>query len=163
MRRVFFVLLLAACGGQAGSPTPGARADFIDATGNAIGSATLFQQDNGVLVRVSVSAIPAGEHGFHVHQVGRCEPPFTTAGGHFNPGNRKHGLQNPEGSHAGDLANLPIAGNGGFEVLANGLTLESLFDADGSALVIHANPDDYRTDPAGNAGNRIACAVIRRP
>lgn len=163
MRRLAFIALLAACGAQPSDPAPGARADFVDANGNAVGSATLFQQDNGVLVRVSVSGLPAGEHGFHVHQVGRCEPPFTTAGGHFNPGSRKHGLQNPEGPHAGDLPNLPAAANGRFEMLANGLTLESLFDADGSALVIHANPDDYKTDPAGNAGGRIACAVIRRP
>lgn len=165
MKRIAFILLLAACGGQPGSPAPGARAIFIDTTGDDIGHATLFQRDEGVLIRVQLDTIAPGEHGFHIHQVGRCESPFQSAGGHLNPTNKKHGTQNPEGAHAGDLANLPgtWTENSRVETLARGVTLESLFDADGSALVIHARPDDYKTDPSGNSGDRIACAVIRRP
>ena len=158
-------MLLSACGGQTSGPAPGARADLIDTSGRTVGSATLFQQNDGVRIRVASQSIPAGEHGFHVHETGVCEPPFTSAGGHFNPAMRKHGLQNPEGPHAGDLVNLPAGWTNGnvVETTAAGLTLESLFDTNGSALVIHAGPDDYKTDPSGNSGDRIACGIIRRP
>ncbi|MGQ0561208.1 MAG: superoxide dismutase family protein [Gemmatimonadota bacterium] len=164
MRRAAILLVLAACGGQSNEPAPGARADFINASGQQIGSATLHQGADGVVIRTRVDEVPAGEHGFHIHQVGRCEPPFQTAGGHFNPAGREHGSLNPEGPHAGDLANLPADASGKLiETIARGVLLENLFDSDGSALVVHANPDDYRADPAGNAGARIACGVIRRP
>jgi Cu-Zn family superoxide dismutase len=99
--------------------------------------------------------------------VGRCEPPFTTAGGHFNPGGRKHGFSNPDGMHAGDLPNLRVGkdGTAEAELLTAQVTLSpgptSLLDADGSAIVLHAGPDDYVSDPAGNAGDRIACGVIK--
>lgn len=163
--RIALVLLLAACGAQTEGPAPGARADLMDATGTRIGSATLFQQSDGVRIRVLATALSGGEHGFHVHEVGRCEAPFSSAGGHVNPTARKHGFHNPEGPHAGDLVNLPAGttSTNTIEMVAAGLTLENLFDADGSALVIHAGPDDYRSDPAGNSGDRIACGEIRRP
>lgn len=165
MKRVALVLALAACGGQLEGPAPGARADLRDRSGAQIGSATLYQQTDGVRIRVTARSIPAGEHGFHVHAVGICEAPFTSAGGHFNPAGRKHGFLNPEGPHAGDLVNLPSGwtDNHTIETFARGLTLESLFDSDGSALVVHAGPDDYRTDPSGNSGDRIACGILRRP
>ena len=108
----------------------------------------------------------AGEHAFHIHAVGKCEPPFTTAGGHFNPAQHKHGFMSGEG-HAGDMPNLHVPEGGALsiEVLNRDVTLakgkpNSVFDADGSAIVIHAKADDYKSDPAGNAGDRIACGVV---
>ena len=159
------VVLASGCASRATVAVPGARADFSDANGQPAGSATLYQQSDGVLIRTDLRGLPAGEHGFHIHAVGQCAPPFQTAGGHFNPANRKHGSLNPEGAHAGDLPNLAVATDGSarVEMLATGVTLQSLFDVDGSALVVHATKDDYKTDPAGNAGARIACAVIRHP
>lgn len=172
--RLCALVLLAACGGRTEEPvpagavaaaTPGAVAGFIGTDGNSIGNAVLFDEPAGVRIRTTVTELQPGEHGFHIHAVGRCEPPFDSAGGHFNPHGRKHGALNAEGRHAGDLPNLTAraGAEANFETVAEGVTLASLFDADGSALVIHAGADDYKTDPAGNAGARIACAVIRRP
>jgi superoxide dismutase, Cu-Zn family len=146
-----------------------ARASLKDANGKDVGSATLTQTPGGVLIAVSVKDVPAGEHAFHVHAVGKCEPPFTSAGGHFNPGSKKHGLMAADGHHAGDMPNLhvPASGDLAVEVLNGDITLEkgkpnSVFDADGSALVIHANKDDYKTDPTGEAGGRIVCGVVEQ-
>ncbi len=140
-----------------------------DANGREVGSATLTQTPGGVLIAISWKGLPAGEHAFHVHAVGKCEPPFTSAGGHFNPGNKKHGLMAVEGHHAGDMPNLhiPASGELSAEVLNTDITLEkgkpnSIFNADGSALVIHANKDDYKTDATGEAGGRIACGVLEQ-
>ena len=122
---------------------------------------------DGVLVRLEVKGLTPGLHAVHVHTVGKCEAPgFTSAGGHFNPGGKKHGLKSPDGAHAGDLPNMLIAkdGAGRFEALTDAITLKagsnSVFDADGSALVIHVGVDDYVTDPTGNAGDRAACGLI---
>jgi superoxide dismutase, Cu-Zn family len=146
-----------------------AKAQLKDANANDVGSAMLTQTPGGVLIALSVKGLPAGEHAFHVHAVGKCEPPFTSAGGHFNPANKKHGLMASEGHHAGDMPNLHIPASGELEteVLNSGITLEkgwpnSVFDTDGSALVIHAKKDDYMSDPTGEAGGRIACGVIRQ-
>jgi Cu-Zn family superoxide dismutase len=116
---------------------------------------------------LDVKGLTPGLHAVHVHAVGKCEgPAFTTAGGHFNPTQKKHGFKSPEGAHAGDLPNMLVAkdGAGRFEALDDAITLKagpaSVFDADGSALVIHAGADDYVTDPAGNSGDRVACGVI---
>lgn len=165
MKRIGFVLLLAACGARAGDPAPGARADFIDATGKAIGSATLHGESSGVRVRTRIEMPGSGARGFHVHTVGKCEPPFESAGGHYNPAGRKHGTLNPEGAHAGDMANLPEGWTNGnlVETMISGVTIDQLLDGDGAALVIHAKADDYRTDPSGSSGAREACGVIRRP
>ena len=145
-----------------------ASAPLKDGSGKEIGSVNLTQTPRGVLINVSVKGLPPGEHAFHVHAVGKCEPPFTTAGGHFNPGAKKHGLLAAEGHHAGDMPNLHIPQNGDLtvEVMNADITLEkgkpnSVFDADGSAVVIHAGSDDYKTDPTGEAGGRIACGVIQ--
>jgi Cu-Zn family superoxide dismutase len=113
---------------------------------------------------VTASGLPHGLHGIHVHTIGRCEgPDFASAGGHWNPAGKKHGMNNPAGPHAGDLPNVEVAANGvlGATVTLPGATMAGLLDADGSALLIHAQPDDYVTDPSGNSGARIACAVIQ--
>lgn len=144
-----------------------AKATLKNAEGKEVGSAALMQTPAGVLIRLSIKGLPAGERAFHIHGVGKCEPPFTSAGGHFNPGNRKHGLMAAEGHHAGDLPNLHVPAGGELivEVLNPAVTLEkgkanSLFGPQGTALVIHAGKDDYKSDPAGDAGGRIACGVV---
>lgn len=144
-----------------------AKAQLKTAEGKDAGTAALTQTPAGVLIALSVKGAPSGEHAFHVHAVGKCEPPFTSAGGHFNPGSRKHGLMATEGHHAGDMPNLHIPSSGDLrvEVLNAAVTLEknkpnSLFGPNGTALVLHAGKDDYRTDPAGDAGGRIVCGVV---
>jgi superoxide dismutase, Cu-Zn family len=145
-----------------------AKATLKDATGKTVGEATLKQTPHGVLITVDFSGMPAGEHALHIHQTGKCEPPFTSAGGHFNPTGHQHGILNPKGMHAGDLPNIYVPDSGSLkvDVFAAGVTLgkgkNSLFDKDGSALVIHAGADDYKSDPAGDAGARIACGVITK-
>lgn len=146
-----------------------AKAELRNPKGETVGTATFTEGSGGVKVAVQVSKLPPGPHGFHIHAVGKCDPPeFTSAGGHFNPHAKKHGLKSPEGPHAGDLPNLVVGGGGTAkaEVVAALVTLKegknSLFQPDGTALVIHANPDDEKTDPTGNAGGRIACGVITK-
>jgi superoxide dismutase, Cu-Zn family len=144
-----------------------AKATLKNAEGKEVGSAALTQTPAGVLIRLSVKGLPAGERAFHIHGVGKCEPPFTSAGPHFNPGGKKHGIMAAEGHHAGDLPNLhvPAGGELVLEILNPEVTLEkgkanSLFGPQGTALVIHAGKDDYKSDPAGDAGGRIACGVV---
>ncbi len=131
------------------------------------GTATLKQTEKGVLIHAIFQNVPPGWHAMHIHEVGKCEPPdFKTAGGHFNPTHKMHGYMNPSGAHAGDLPNVyaDASGKVDVEVLAPDVSLEpganSLLDGDGSALVLHEKADDYSTNPAGNAGKRIGCAVI---
>jgi Cu-Zn family superoxide dismutase len=145
-----------------------AKAALQSADGKEAGSVTLTQTPSGVLLSLTVKGLPPGEHAFHVHAVGKCEAPFTSAGGHFNPGNKKHGLLAPEGAHAGDMPNLHIPASGDLTIEVHNpmITLEkdkpnSLFDADGSAVIIHAGKDDYKSDPTGEAGGRIACGVVQ--
>jgi Cu-Zn family superoxide dismutase len=145
-----------------------ANAQLKDLSGKAIGDADLQQTPGGVLIKLQIKGLPPGEHAFHVHAVGKCEAPFESAGPHFNPGNHKHGIMSGEG-HAGDMPNLfvPQSGELSVEVVNAAVSLEqgkpnSLFDNDGSSLVIHAKADDYKTDPAGNSGDRIACGVIQQ-
>jgi len=135
-----------------------------------VGTAKLLQIPNGVLVRLALTKVPPGPHAFHVHAVGKCEgPEFTTAGGHFNPTSKKHGLLSQEGSHTGDLPNVIVPDSGAVtvETVIPHVTLRAgdhtLADADGSALVLHGGADDYITDPTGNAGGRMACGVIAPP
>lgn len=168
-------LALMAIGGivamVAAAPAPafaqGAKAALKDANGKDVGGAELTQTPSGVLIQLSVKDLPPGEHAFHVHGVGKCEPPFTSAGGHFNPGGKKHGLMAMEGPHAGDMPNLHIPQGGALviEVVNSAITLDkgkpnSVFQPGGTALIIHAGKDDYKTDPTGEAGGRIACGVI---
>lgn len=172
-RHALTILAAAACLGtfpaaaQQNAPqnAPAAGGSFVDAQGQEIGTAELTGTPNGVLIRIDVEGLPPGQHGFHVHETGTCEPPeFTSAGGHYNPEGESHGFLT-EGAHVGDLLNLTVPGDGAVvhEALARDASLDgenALLDDDGSALVIHAGPDDYRTDPSGQSGARIACAVV---
>jgi Cu-Zn family superoxide dismutase len=160
------MLLFIASSAPAGAQT--ASATLKNAEGKDVGTARLTQTPAGVLINLSVKGLPAGEHAFHIHAVGKCEPPFTTAGGHFNPANKKHGMMAADGHHAGDMPNLhiPASGELAVEIVNADITLDkgkpnSVFDADGSAVVIHAGKDDYKTDPTGDAGGRIACGPIQ--
>jgi Cu-Zn family superoxide dismutase len=143
-----------------------ANAALKDKSGKPVGDIDLMQTQAGVLLKISVKGIEPGEHAFHVHAVGKCDAPFDSAGGHFNPDNHKHGMMSGSG-HAGDMPNLHVPQSGELvvEILNPAITLvkgkpNSVLDADGSAIVIHAKADDYKSDPAGNAGERIACGVI---
>lgn len=156
------VLIITAC-----SSAETGKVKLTNAQGEQVGSATLKESGESVKIALRVSNLPPGTHGFHIHTVGKCDAPgFTSAGGHFNPYGKKHGLKSPNGPHAGDLPNLVVGADGTakVEVVAGLATLKaganSLFDADGSAIVIHADPDDETTDPTGNAGARLACGVI---
>jgi Cu-Zn family superoxide dismutase len=146
-----------------------ARADIKNAQGNTVGTASFRETKDGLLIMVNVKGLPEGLHAVHIHAVGKCESPaFASAGGHFNPLNKKHGLRNPDGPHAGDLPDLYVNndGVGRYEALLESMTLgsgqTSIFDSDGSAIVIHSTADDNMTDPAGNSGDRIACGVITK-
>jgi len=149
------------------APGTRATAELRDREGKIVGRADFHEVGDGVVVSLEVKGLTPGLHAVHVHAVGKCDPPgFTSAGGHFNPAGRKHGLKSPDGAHAGDLPNMLVAkdGSGRFEALTDAFTLKdgknSIFDADGSALVIHVGVDDYVTDPTGNAGDRAACGLI---
>jgi Cu-Zn family superoxide dismutase len=147
-----------------------AKAQFKNTKGEQIGTAVLTQTPYGVLIDVDISGIPAGEHGFHVHETGRCTPEdgFKSAGAHFSPTEHKHGVRVENGPHAGDMMNQFVASDGKLRahVINTRITLKdgesSVFDKDGSALVVHAKADDYKSQPSGDAGDRIACAVIER-
>lgn len=162
--------LIAPLGGHAQS-TPKERAtahaDLRDLQGKPVGRATLTQFPDGVLIRAELTGLPPGPHGMHIHAAAKCEPPFKSAGGHFNPGGSHHGLMN-SGFHAGDLPNAHVLGNGEavVEAFTTAVTLDTgksgLFGSEGTSLVVHAGPDDYKSDPAGNSGDRIACGVITR-
>lgn len=159
--------VLAAGTAFAGGKALKAKAEIRDAAGKTVGKATLTEQKDGVKVVLKVSGLPPGKHGYHIHETGSCTTPdFKSAGGHFNPFQKHHGLENPQGKHAGDLPNLEVKKDGKAKVtfLATEATLKdgpaSLLKEGGTAVVIHADPDDNMTDPAGNAGARIACGVI---
>jgi Cu-Zn family superoxide dismutase len=162
-------LLAAIMGGASTVANDMARVRMADAKGTEVGELELWQTPHGVLVTGRLSGLPPGPHAFHIHEVGKCEPPFESAGGHFNPTRAAHGYLTGRGMHAGDLPNLhvPESGKLEFDMLATRVTLaaspaNSLFDADGSAFIIHAAADDYRSDPAGEAGERIACGTVGR-
>ncbi len=134
--------------------------------GRPAGTVQLFSNGQTVTVAVAATGMSPGEHGFHLHTTGRCTAPdFTSAGGHLNPGDNSHGSLSPGGMHLGDMPNLTIGSNrsGAAETQLTGnadAVLDDIFDEDGTAVVVHAGPDDYRTDPAGDAGARIACGVL---
>ncbi len=150
-------------------PTRSTTAQLSDAQGNFVGTVLFTQSPDGVRIYLTSQGLEPGEHGIHFHERGECIPPdFMSAGAHFNPTGRSHGLENPQGPHGGDLPNLSVSGTGTsvYEAVTNRVTLSdgpaSLLHPGGTALVIHARPDDQMTDPAGNSGDRVACGVISR-
>jgi Cu-Zn family superoxide dismutase len=160
-------------GGCAGGTRDGAgtgrkaEARIVDSAEKPVARATFAETRDGVRVVVTGQHLPPGTHGVHIHAVGSCRPPaFESAGDHLNPGGKKHGRQNPEGMHAGDLPNLVVGANGEgrMEQVIRSVTLDggpdSLMRPGGTAIVIHADPDDQKTDPSGGSGARIACGVI---
>jgi len=147
-----------------------AQAGLVDAKGSPIGSASFIEQRQNVRIELTVTALPPGRHGVHLHAVGTCDgPDFASAGGHFNPTGALHGVANPKGPHAGDLPNLDVGSDGrgtlvaftSLVSLAPGAS-QSLLRTGGTAIVVHASPDDDKTDPSGNTGARIACGVIKK-
>jgi Cu-Zn family superoxide dismutase len=162
------LILLAGCHSEsAPASLRRAHAKLVDGRQEAVGTAFLEEGGGGVRITLDLHGLPPGEHGFHIHENGACHgPSFESGGAHFNPHGRKHGLMNPEGPHAGDLPNLVIGADGRHKgvVLAPLVTLgagrHSLLKPGGTCLVIHANADDGRSDPAGKAGDRLACGVI---
>jgi len=141
------------------------KAPLKDAQGKDVGEVTFEQAPTGVLVKGTLTGLPPGEHAIHIHEVGKCEAPaFTTAGGHFNPKKKAHGILSPKGKHEGDLPNLYVGQDGRvqFDFFAPDLKVKAMFDKDGSAVVVHAKLDDYHSDPAGDAGGRIACGVVEK-
>ncbi|MDQ2104866.1 superoxide dismutase family protein [Azospirillum isscasi] len=168
--------LLAACAALATTPfaaaqTPGqpqAQAAMKDADGKSLGTVTLTQFPQGLLIHAELDGLKPGWHAVHIHENGACAPNFAAAGGHFNPGGGKHGMDTAP-MHAGDLPNFLVdaGGKGGFQFLSHAVTLgdgpASLFKPGGTAFVVHAQADDYTSQPAGASGDRVACGVIAKP
>ncbi len=154
--------LIASCA-SAVDPPYARQFALVGATGQSLGTVSAWETAGAVGLRVQATGLPHGLHGIHVHAVGRCDAPqFTSAGAHWNPMARKHGLNALQGPHAGDLPNISVSANGvaNEAVVLSGASLSGLADADGSALVVHATADDHVTDPSGNSGARIACAIL---
>ena len=167
---VVFVLLALTAGMASRVSAQGAAmqatADLKLADGTVVGTLTLTQEGDLIHFAGDLSNLPAGAHGIHVHAVGTCSPDFAAAGPHYNPVGKQHGLENPAGPHAGDLANVTVNGDGtaAYDHKTSMVSLlpgpVSVYDADGSSIIIHTSADDYKTDPSGNSGGRIACGVI---
>lgn len=174
MKRLAFCLAVAvavgACANDARLGDTGpehAQANLLDRSGQLLARATASEEPAGVRVRLEAAGLRPGTYGAHIHTIGRCDPPsFDSAGPHWNPTTRQHGFEAPSGHHAGDLPNLVVGqtGQGSVEYLVSGARLANgamaLMDRDGAAVIVHERADDYRTDPSGNSGPRIACGVL---
>jgi Cu-Zn family superoxide dismutase len=172
------ILLAAACGAEPETDTAApaddslmptaittpASATLRDSTGRELGTLVLSEADSGIQVSGRLTGLAQGERGLHIHTVGSCTPTFASAGDHWNPEARQHGTDNAAGPHRGDLLNVQVQSDsvGSVQSVTRGGRLEDLFDADGSTVVLHAGADDYRTDPDGNSGERVACGVVER-
>ena len=147
-----------------------AEGKVINSQGKQVGTVRIEHMASATLILLNLHDMPPGVHGIHIHAVGKCDPPsFDSSGPHFNPAKAQHGFKNPKGPHAGDLPNITIPANGKLEtqvVVTAVMQWDGdggILDGDGSSLIIHANPDDYTTDPSGNSGARIACAKLDLP
>lgn len=173
--RIWMIALVAspalgACSSDLRPQSALASAVMQSPSGAAIGTAALLSGRGSQIIDVSVSGLTPGEHGLHLHAVGSCSPPdFTSAGSHLNPAGAAHGFRNPAGHHLGDLPNLVADATGRASIratlppLTESALMAALFDQDGTAIVIHAAPDDFVTDPSGNSGARVACGALVRP
>lgn len=169
MTRTLAALALTALAGTIGLSAQMKHVDLKDAKGNSVGMAMISAASGGgISIALDLKGLPPGVHAIHVHAVAKCEPPFTSAGGHFNPGGKQHGMQNPAGHHAGDMQNITVGADGTLKTTITNANVtladgpNSVYTNGGTALVIHAAADDMKTDPAGNAGDRIACGVITK-
>ena len=169
MTRYLSVFALAFLIGSAAVSAQMKHVDLKDAKGASVGMAMISPaKGGGVSIDLDVHGLPPGEHALHFHAVPKCEAPFTTAGGHFNPATKKHGKDNPEGAHAGDMMNFTVDAKGNAKTtitnknVTMGAETNSIYANGGTALMIHAGADDYKTDPSGNAGDRIVCGAITK-
>jgi superoxide dismutase, Cu-Zn family len=156
------LLFTLASAALAADASKGVVAQLKDSTGKTVGSVTLTEGGGHLMGKVDVSGLTPGNHGMHIHTIGKCEgPAFTTAGGHLNPDGKKHGLSNPQGPHQGDIPQLSVnTDSKAAQNITIHSTIATILDADGASFVIHAGPDDQTTDPSGNSGDRLLCGVF---